>query len=257
MDDFAYEEENVGRFTVRVVSDDTGGEHANPMEFEEVFSITYKAGARYQLGNESVDDPEDFLDELADRIDPDFTMRWEDRYEREEIGYEPHASDKVRNYYQARTKARAKLIERGYFMLPVYAYVHSGVSLTAASVRGYPFTCPWDAGQSGIIYAAKADIRKAWEWKVLTKAREEKILEVMRNLVEVYGQWLNGEVYLWEVVDEEGDMVDCCGGFVGDTDYALKEGIDHAEYLVKEEARAESARKEQFAATAEAALNPA
>lgn len=36
--------------------------------------------------------------------------------------------------------------------LPVYAFIHSGITLSTL-----PFTDPYDSGQSGVIYARRAD----------------------------------------------------------------------------------------------------
>ena len=45
--------------------------------------------------------------------------------------------------------------KKEYISLPVYAYIHSGTCLNTTG-----FSCPWDSGQSGIIYVSHAKIRE-------------------------------------------------------------------------------------------------
>ena len=57
------------------------------------------------------------------------------------------------------------------------------------------FSCPWDSGQVGFIYVSREKVRKEYGWKVITKEREERIYEILRGEVEVYDQYLTGQVY--------------------------------------------------------------
>ena len=100
--------------------------------------------------------------------------------------------------------------------LPLYLYDHSGITMSTS-----PFSCPWDSGCVGIIYVTKEKVREEYGWKVLTKSRVEKILSSLKNEVEVYDQYLTGDVWGFKVVeyDEEDNYekeVDSCWGFYGD-----------------------------------------
>lgn len=96
--------------------------------------------------------------------------------------------------------------------LPVYMYDHSGVTISTS-----PFSCRWDSGQAGSIYALKADIRKAFGWKLITKARREKIITMLNNEVKVYDDYLTGNVHGIEIVDPETDeVIESCYGYFGD-----------------------------------------
>lgn len=50
--------------------------------------------------------------------------------------------------------------KENYYFLPVYAYIHSGVSLSTGS-----FGCPWDSGMCGIIRILKETAREMWGYK--------------------------------------------------------------------------------------------
>ena len=97
--------------------------------------------------------------------------------------------------------------------LPMYMYDHSGVS-----IRTTPFSCPWDSGKLGFIYVTKEAVRKEYGWKVLTKSRVEKIKSYLEGEVEVYNQYINGDIWGYNCGD------DSCWGFYGD--YESKEVED-------------------------------
>ena len=117
--------------------------------------------------------------------------------------------------------------------LPLYLYDHSGVTMSTS-----PFSCPWDSGCVGIIYVTKEKVKQEYGWKVLTKARKEKILQSLENEVTVYDQYLTGDVYGFQVVEydkEDGyeQEVDSCWGFYG-SDVTCNGMLDHLEFPLSE-----------------------
>lgn len=108
--------------------------------------------------------------------------------------------------------------------LPLYLYDHSGITMNTTG-----FSCPWDSGCVGIIYVSKEKIKQEYGWKVLTKARKEKILSYLENEVKVYDQYLTGDVYGFRVVeyaeeDNYEEEIDSCWGFYGND--PAKNGMD-------------------------------
>ena len=116
-------------------------------------------------------------------------------------------------------------IERGTLIgLPVFAYIHSGTAIQAAEAN--PFNCRWDSGQSGWVYAEPEKACRWFGWKRVSKQRLEKVLDVLKAEVQTLSQYLNGEVYRYEVqVFGEGrwSYVDGCGGYYSE-DEAMAEG---------------------------------
>lgn len=96
--------------------------------------------------------------------------------------------------------------------IPVYAYVHSNVALKAAEQN--PFSCPWDSGQSGVVYVKKSDAKKEFP-RLSGKAFVDAVKKVLKGQVEAFSQYLSGDVYSVVVRDEAGEVVDSCGGFYG------------------------------------------
>lgn len=70
-----------------------------------------------------------------------------------------------------------------YYIYPVYAYIHSGVSLSLGK-SSYPFTCPWDTSMRGFVLVDKTD-----------ETTEEKAYELAEGLINTWNQYLSGEVY--------------------------------------------------------------
>lgn len=106
--------------------------------------------------------------------------------------------------------------------IKVWMYDHSGHCYAAADHN--PFHCPWDSGQVGWIFISREDARARLGVKRLTKKHVEKILEQLKSEVEIYSEYVNGEVYGFTVYDPSGEEIDSCGGFYGsDREYMLSE----------------------------------
>lgn len=104
--------------------------------------------------------------------------------------------------------------------LPVYAYIHGNTVLKAFANN--PFSCPWDSGQSGIVYVSKEDIAK--EFGDTSEESINKAILLMQGQVDTFSQYLNGEVYGFILKDAEGNQVDSCWGYY-DTPEKLAEMV--------------------------------
>lgn len=93
---------------------------------------------------------------------------------------------------------------------PLYVYEHSGISISTT-----PFSCKWDSGKVGYIYITPKDAREERGVKRITKKVREIILNDLNSQVQTYNTYLNGDVFRFEVFDEEGEEIDSCGGFYG------------------------------------------
>lgn len=100
--------------------------------------------------------------------------------------------------------------------LPVYAYIHSGVTI---NTTGY--SCTWDSGQVGYIYVSKEKIRNEYSISKVTSKWVDKIEGYLNNEIETFAQYIEGDVYSFSV--EEWDptpgvgwvVTDSCAGFYG------------------------------------------
>lgn len=155
-------------------------------------------------------------------IDPEWTdLTWT-------VGYSsPRYSLGNKNFHNAATlEYEAMKAEReGGIVFPVYAYVHSGAALSLSN-DGYPFNCPWDAGQSGFMWLTKEDIEKfGWKKTKGWKSRAKKDAEVV---ISEFNKWLAGDCWGY-VIERDGEELDSCWGFIG-RDYAESQAKDALDY---------------------------
>lgn len=94
--------------------------------------------------------------------------------------------------------------------LPVYAYIHSGITISTS-----PFSCPWDSGQIGYIYVSKDKVRKEFNVKKITKKIREQVIKILNSEIKVYDLYLKGEVYGYEII-EDNEVIESCWGFIGE-----------------------------------------
>lgn len=111
--------------------------------------------------------------------------------------------------------------------LPVFAYVHSGAMIRAAESN--PFSCPWDSGQSGYVYCTHK--RAIQEFGLPEKVARREALRVMVREVEVFNQYLQGDVYGYRIMQGD-DEVDSCWGLYG-LDYAVQAAKEAVEALCR------------------------
>jgi hypothetical protein len=103
-------------------------------------------------------------------------------------------------------------LPEGSVVLPVYMYDHSGLALSTS-----PFSCPWDSGQLGIIYATPERVEELG-------VAPEDVEKALRSEVETYGQYISGDVYGYRKLlrstcgtcgQTEEEELDSCWGFYG------------------------------------------
>ena len=166
----------VGKLKIKIECDDFP---LNPRdEFENVGTIACWHG-RYNLGDvQPSGSPEDYLLRLMQ------SREWK-------LYYKEVPDDIKSEHIKA-------YINKHFFILPVYMYEHSSVALKTT-----PFACPWDSGQLGFIYASR------------NSKGYTDMLAGLEAEVRTYSQYLSGEVYGFEIVDEDGEIVDACSGFYG------------------------------------------
>ena len=116
--------------------------------------------------------------------------------------------------------------------IKVRGYEHSGMTISTSG--GYPYNDPWDSGLFGIIAMSKDHaIKNFGGKKICTKQVKERALAYMESNIKVLDSYLQGECYVFEILDENGECIDSCGGFIGDIDYALQAALEDAKYYVE------------------------
>lgn len=108
-------------------------------------------------------------------------------------------------------------------ILPLGLIDHSGISMYVGGGAHWCDPGGWDSGTVGYIYCTREQVREEWDGDL------EKAESYLRGEVEEYDAYLRGEVYYYVVVDEDGDTLESCGGFIGCMDECKSQGIDAAE----------------------------
>jgi len=113
--------------------------------------------------------------------------------------------------------------------LPLFLLDHSGLSMSTGD-----FGDPWDSGQVGFIYATWDDVKK--EYGDTSPESLQRAKEVLQGEVETYDQYLRGDVYYYKIEDEDGEIVESCGGYYGE-EYAKNDGIRSLNALAKKKVK--------------------
>lgn len=108
-------------------------------------------------------------------------------------------------------------------MLPLYLYDHSGITMNTTG-----FHCKWDSGQVGWIYATKEMIRENWNIKRVTQKYIDKTTEMLVDEIKTYDQFIRGEIYEFQVLDKDEEVLDSCTGFYDEED-CMNEAVSFAE----------------------------
>ena len=115
-----------------------------------------------------------------------------------------------------------KTLPKGSVILPLWLYDHSGISISTGSFVGRAQHADWDSGQVGFIYATPETIHTEYSCKRISAKTRAKVAEVLKAEVKTYDQYLRGDVYWYQIEDEDGEVVDSCCGFFG-YEYAEQE----------------------------------
>ena len=135
------------------------------------------------------------------------------RHTRYDLGDEPRADrEQVLDILEGRKK--------DVVALPLYLYDHSGITMNTTG-----FSCPWDSGMVGCIYADYEKIRSWYNVKRITKAMIEKVKESLRNEVKVYDDYISGNVYGYVIKKDDEEMDNSCG-------YTYEDALNEAKAIV-------------------------
>jgi hypothetical protein len=121
-------------------------------------------------------------------------------------------------------------------ILPLGLYDHSGITMYVGNDHDR-----WDGGQVGFIFVTEAQIKKEYGVLKVTKEKKELAESVLRSEVEIYDQYLRGDIWGYRVVDNEDEdafTFNSVWGFYG-TDEAIaaaKEAVDY--YIANEKPKA-------------------
>lgn len=221
MSEYAIMQENVGRFTVKVLPDyDRDFEYALGDEPCILFGVDW--GSLRQI-----------LDQSKRNFPSlEFMRHFEDGYTSECLN---ELCDMSYSDYGA-TESGSIRVEHVNWSKPRYFK-------TEEKALNALFFAEYGAKLSDLRVEQFGDYRSAfflafWQSELDQYAGGKNAVSQVKALQHV----VDGEVYGFTVEDGDGDVVDSCWGFIGDESYCLSEGIDSAKYLestaIEQEAKA-------------------
>lgn len=86
--------------------------------------------------------------------------------------------------------------------LPLWLYDHSGITMSCGTRTGQ-YADEWDSGQVGWIIAMKDKVMK--ELCVPESEWRDRALKTMKDDVQIYDQYLTGDVYGYTLYEKNGD----------------------------------------------------
>ncbi len=116
--------------------------------------------------------------------------------------------------------------------LPLYLYDHSGITMRTSGF-GDVDAAGWDWGQVGFIYISEKKVIA--EYGSLNKESHDQAMACLQGEVETYDQYLTSAVYGYIIKGPDGDHLDSCWGFYGDSDDCLAEAVAAARTYVADE----------------------
>lgn len=132
----------------------------------------------------------------------------------------------------------AGLKDRGteFVSVPLYAYVHSGITISTSS-----FGDPWDSGCFGIAICTKEQVVNAFGNDTDWQQHAEDIIE---DEIETYDKFLTGETYVYTVYEydkaaKEWTLNDTCGGFYSNDEDEMLSSYFNKNYRLIDESEVE------------------
>lgn len=174
---------------------------------------------------------------------PDDPRSWDNLAKMIFVGKHKSLGDKHSFEFNGNYNSRKDFIEKGEIELKkhfkdvaiikaVHLYEHSGTSISTS--MSYPFDCKWDAGTIGFAIVTKADIKKEFGVKRVTKELLKKAENILDGEVETLNQYVSGDVYGFEILEvsicekgcEHETSLDSVWGFYGN-DFDTNGITDH------------------------------
>ena len=160
----------------------------NPMEWEQLGTIltwedSYKSPCRNDYSS-----PEEFVDDYLG----------EDSYEKIE-----NNSNSLVDFMK---DIQNKFDKKGYLIYPVTRFEHSLVEYYIGLGGGF------DSGLIGFAIVSKDEVRQMYNTKDIYKSTVQADFS---QQLEIYTDYVNGEVYCFSLMDMEQNVIDICSGFYG------------------------------------------
>lgn len=127
--------------------------------------------------------------------------------------------------------------EHAVLIFPLYMYDHSIQRIKIGSFNGLlpQGHAEFDSGMIGFIYVTREKLLKEYGGKRITKAMKEKAEKVLRSEVEVYDQYISGDVWMYSI-SRNNKVIDSLTNMYG-YKYAIEQAENAVDSTIKSEQR--------------------
>lgn len=129
-----------------------------------------------------------------------------------------------------------------YICVRVYIYDHSGITIWASRE---PQRCGWDSGLLGVYAVEKTKAEKEFG-DLNNPDNMEKVFKLLEAEVEEWDTYCRGDIYGFEVYDEDDCLIDSCWGYYGAPDEVMEEAISIADCYADNKEREEKEEAERI-----------
>ena len=143
------------------------------------------------------------------------------KHSRYELGDKEHDID-----FDETDESLDKQMARFPVTLPLYLYDHSGITMNTTG-----FSCEWDSGQVGFIYATSEAIKENFNVKRISKKLLAEVTKILVGEIETYDKYLTGEVFGYDTGD------DSCWGYF-DREQLLDDAKGSIDFDLEQERKA-------------------
>ncbi len=122
-------------------------------------------------------------------------------------------------------------------VLPLYIMDHSGIHI---NTTGFEYCDPGnrDSGQIGFIYVTAGIIREQYRAARITEKIRNQAKDCLLSEVNKYNDYVTGKVFWYAAETIDGNLIDSCGGYFGDTEYMINEAKGDIDYYIQEKRKA-------------------
>ena len=117
--------------------------------------------------------------------------------------------------------------KQGDLVIPLYAYIHSGIALSLGSDfygKGLPQGhARFDSGPCGFVILRREKMLHEYSNKIFTAALKKRVTKYAEGEIQTFQQYLNGEVYGYVVDDHQ----DSCWGY-----YTVEDAMSEAKGII-------------------------
>ena len=128
-------------------------------------------------------------------------------------------------------------VDENYIFVHIHFYEHGGLAIWSS--REMPQRYDWDSGYFGLMAVHKDKAAKEFG-DVTNPEVHERVVKCLEGEVECWDTYYRGEVYGYEVYNEDDEFVDSCWGFYGEPDEVMEEAVSIAESDYNEKKREEA-----------------